>query len=118
MSEVIIYGIPNCDSVKKTFDWFRKNKIDFEFHNYKKEGIETSKLKTWCKLSDWKLLLNTKGTTWRKIADQYANMKMNEKQAISVMLEHNSIIKRPVIEYGKKLIVGYDENELSSLFKK
>lgn len=118
MSEVKIYGIPNCDSVKKTFEWFRKNKIDFEFHNYKKDGIETSKLKKWCNLSDWKLLLNTKGTTWKKIADQFTNTKMNEKLAISVMLEHNSIIKRPVFEHNNKIIVGYDENELKSAFKK
>ena len=118
MSEIKIYGIPNCNSVKKTFDWCKKNKIEFDFHNYKKDGIEISKLKNWCKLSEWKMLFNTKGTTWKKIAEQYSNKNISEKEAIAIMQEHNSIIKRPVIEYKNKLIVGYDEDLFNSLLKK
>lgn len=107
MSKVILYGIPNCNSVKKAIDFLNKNKIDFVFHNYKKEGITIEKLKFWSTQVGWEILFNKKGTTWKSIADQYKNL--NEKIAIEIMLSHNSIIKRPIIESGKKLIVGFDE---------
>ena len=118
MNKVIIYGIPNCDSIKKTIDWCNQNKIDFHFHNYKKEGLEQSKLKSWCGLVGWEILLNKKGTTWKKIANQFAEKQLTEKIAIELMLEHNSMIKRPVIENGKEIIVGFYEKLLRTLLKK
>lgn len=118
MSTTTIYGIPNCDTIKKTIDWFKKQQIDFEFHNYKKDGIEESKLKLWCAQVGWEILLNKKGTTWKKVADEFANKKLTEKLAIKLMLEYNSMIKRPVIETGKEIIVGFDENALLAVLKK
>lgn len=107
MSKVVVYGIPNCNSVKKAIDWLNNHKVDFVFHNYKKEGVEIQKLKAWIAQVGWETIFNKKGTTWKSIADQYKNL--NEKIAIEIMLTHNSIIKRPIIESGKKLIVGFDE---------
>lgn len=118
MNKIIIYGIPNCDTIKKTIDWFKKKQIDFEFHNYKKDGIEESKLKLWCEKIGWEMLLNKKGTTWKKLADEFANKKMTEKMAIKLMLDYTSMIKRPVIERGKEIIVGFDENTLIAVLKK
>jgi len=118
MNTIIIYGIPNCDSIKKTIDWCNKHKIEFDFHNYKKSGIEESKLKSWCEKVGWEILLNKKGTTWKKVADQFADKKMTEKMAIKLMLECNSMIKRPVIETGTKIIVGFDEKVLLAALKK
>lgn len=115
---MIIYGIPNCDSIKKTIDWCTKNKIDFDFHNYKKSGLEQAKLKSWCGQAGWEILLNKKGTTWKKIADQFADKKLTEKMAIKLMLEYNSMIKRPVIEAGKQIIVGFDEKLFLTLLNK
>jgi Spx/MgsR family transcriptional regulator len=117
MSNVTLYGIPNCNSVKKTLDWLDGNKIKYTFHNYKKEGISNEKLQQWCKEISWELLFNTKGTTWKKIAPLYQNKKLTQKEAIAIMLENTSIIKRPIIETNNKLIVGYDEFALIDLKK-
>jgi Spx/MgsR family transcriptional regulator len=116
-SEVIIYGIPNCDSIKKTIDWLNENKITFHFHNYKKSGIEKSTLKKWCKLVGWEMLLNKKGTTWKKIQPDFQDIDINEATAVDIMLQNNSIIKRPVVSFNNKLLVGYNEIELTQFFK-
>ena len=118
MSITTIYGIPNCDSIKKTIDWCNKYKIAFEFHNYKKEGLKESKLKSWCDQVGWEVLLNKKGTTWKKVADEFADKKMTATMAIKLMLEYNSMIKRPIIEPGKQIIVGFDEKVLLAALKK
>ena len=116
-SEVVIYGIPNCDSIKKTIDWLNENQITFHFHSYKKSGIEKSTLKKWCKLLGWEMLLNKKGTTWKKIQPEYQDIEINEAIAIEIMLLNNSIIKRPVVTFNNKLLVGFNENELIHFFK-
>jgi Spx/MgsR family transcriptional regulator len=116
-TEVVIYGIPNCDSIKKTIDWLNENQITFHFHNYKKLGIEKSTLKKWCMLVGWEKLLNKKGTTWKKIQPEYQDVEINEAIAIEIMLQNNSIIKRPVVAFNNKLLVGFNENELYHFFK-
>ncbi len=116
MSEIIIYGIANCDSIKKSLNWFTLNQIDYTFHDYKKKGIEKNQLQAWCKAVGWEILLNKKGTTWKKIAADYEGIAINTKLAIDIMLQHKSIIKRPVIEYGDVVIVGFDEAVFSSYF--
>jgi len=118
MVTTTIYGIPNCDSIKKTIDWCKIHKIEFEFHNYKKGGIEEAKLKFWCEQVGWEVLLNKKGTTWKKVAAEFTDKKMTEKMAIKLMIEFNSIIKRPVIETGNQIIVGFDEKVLLAVLKK
>jgi arsenate reductase len=65
-----VYGIPNCDTVKKSLDWLKKNKIDYEFHDYKKSGITKAKLEAWSKKVGWEVLVNKKGTTWRKLTPE------------------------------------------------
>lgn len=117
MSTIDIYGIPNCDTIKKTLEWFRKNKIDVNFHDYKKEGITRSKLQAWSKEVGWETLLNRKGTTWRKIDPVVQAGITNATAAIKLMAEQTSLIKRPVIETEKGVIVGFDENIISSLIK-
>jgi hypothetical protein len=116
-SEVVIYGIPNCDSIKKTIDCLNENQITFHFHNYKKSGIEKSTLKKWCKLVGWEMLLNKKGTTWKKIQPEYQDIEIDEAIAIEIMLQNKSIIKRPVVAFNNKLLVGFNENELTHFFK-
>ena len=117
MSEIILYGIPNCDSIKKTINWFKLNQIDFTFHDYKKSGIEKKQLQAWCKAVGWEMLLNKKGTTWKKIAAEYDGINITTKIAVDIMHQHQSTIKRPVIEKaGQPLIVGFDEQVLSKYF--
>lgn len=104
-----VYGIPNCNSVKKAIDWLNKAAIPFNFHNYKKQGITAAKLNSWSKQVGWEKLLNKKGTTWRQLSAEQQAAVTNQKTAVQTMQENPSIIKRPVIEYEGKLVVGYDE---------
>lgn len=114
-----VYGIPNCDTVKKARTWFEKKKIPYVFHDYKKEGITATKLKQWCAQSGWETILNKKGTTWRKLDEVTQASVTTEKAAIKLLAENTSAIKRPVIEKGDALvIVGFDETEYQRLIKK
>ncbi|MEP6712884.1 MAG: Spx/MgsR family RNA polymerase-binding regulatory protein [Ferruginibacter sp.] len=109
MSLPIIYGIPNCDTVKKVFAWFKTNKIAFEFHNYKTDRITAAKIKEWCNLASWQLLLNKKSTTWKNIAPGLATEITTQAQAIKLMEQHTSLIKRPVIEINGTILIGFNE---------
>lgn len=112
-----IYGIPNCNTVKKTLDWLNVHKVKYTFHNYKKEGITAAKLKNWSKQKGWEILLNKKGTTWRGLDETVQASITNEKKAIALMTEFTSIIKRPVIEKDDIVIaVGFDEKEYEKIF--
>ncbi len=112
---MIVYGIKNCDTVKKALNWLKANNKVFEFHDYKKEGITTEKLQSWCSQVGWENLLNRRGTTWRKLDEETRNTVTDETQAMNVMLTNTSIIKRPVIEKdGKVLMVGFDEASYSA----
>lgn len=109
---MIVYGIKNCNTVKSAMEWLRKNKIEFEFHDYKKSGIMASKLSDWSKQVGWESLVNKRGTTWRQLGEADQKKVKNEKAAIALMLEKNSVIKRPLIEInGKVVLLGFDEDE-------
>jgi Spx/MgsR family transcriptional regulator len=112
-----VYGIPNCDTVKKSLDWLKKNKIDYEFHDYKKSGITKAKLEAWSKKVGWEVLVNKKGTTWRKLTPEEQEKVTTQSAAIKVMMENNSIIKRPVVEAGEKLLVGFNETDFIKQLK-
>jgi Spx/MgsR family transcriptional regulator len=104
----IIYGIPNCDTMKKTFDWLNSKGITYTFHNYKKDGISIATLKTWSKQVDWEILLNKKGTTFKKLgASQQENLN-NKEKALAWLSENTSAIKRPIVVYESALLVGID----------
>ena len=112
---LIIYGIPNCDSIKKTMNWCKKNNISYTFHNYKTDGIEISTLKRWCGLVGWENVFNKKSPTWKLISQEYETI--TENTAIDIMMKKNSIIKRPIIETGKKILIGYNEENLETFCK-
>ena len=108
MTQTIVYGIPNCDSVKKARKWLDANNISYEFHDYKKKGIDKASLESWSKVLGWDTLLNRRGTTWRKL-DEAEKDGINEARAIELMIEHTSMIKRPVISHDGTLLAGFDE---------
>lgn len=112
MEKVAVYGIPNCDTTKKALNWFKENKVAFAFHDYKQEGISKAKLEAWCKKIGWETLFNKRSTTWRELSEAEQKKVIDQTTAIKIMLEHNSIIKRPVIEIGEKLIIGFNETEI------
>lgn len=115
MSNITVFGIPNCDSVKKVCTWLKENGIPFHFHNYKTDSVQKAELKKWCKAVGWEKLLNKKGTTWKKIAPDYEGDNLDEKKAIEIMLEHTSVIKRPVVVSSKGISVGADFEVLQSI---
>jgi Spx/MgsR family transcriptional regulator len=115
---MIVYGIKNCNTVKSAIEWLNKNKIEFEFHDYKKSAIKETKLKEWCKQVGWESLVNKRGTTWRQLEDAVQKKVTNEKSAIALMMEKTSVIKRPLIEEeGKVILLGFDEAEYKRILK-
>jgi arsenate reductase len=113
-----VYGIPNCNTVKKAINWLKLNNPEFEFHDYKKKGISQEKLQQWSEKAGWETLVNKKGTTWRTLPPDQQQMITDEKSAIELMIQKPSVIKRPVIETGRKLIVGFDEEKYNNSLKK
>lgn len=109
-----IYGISNCDSMKKARKWLDINKLDYEFHDYKKSGVPEKNLKQWVKIAGWETVLNKRGTTWRKLDDTIKNT-IDEPSSIEVMLDNPSTIKRPVLENGKQLLIGFNEDDYKTL---
>ena len=109
-----IYGIKNCDTMKKGRAWLETHGVDHEFHDYKVAGIDRAKLESWAKQVGWEVLLNRAGTTFRKLPES-AKTGLTEAKALRLMLEQPSMIKRPVLESGKNLIVGFDEKRYSAL---
>ncbi len=106
---MILYGIKNCNTVKSAIDWLKKNKIDFEFHDYKKSGVTDSKLKDWSRQVGWENLVNKRGTTWRKLDEPTQARVMSEPAAIALMKDKTSVIKRPLIEVdGRVVLLGFD----------
>ena len=109
-----MYGIPNCDTIKKARKWLTENDVEYIFHNYKKDGVDEAALKQWIKTAGWEILLNRRGTTWRKLDDNIKD-NIDEKSAIEVMMNNPSAIKRPVLVDNKTILVGFDENEYEKL---
>jgi len=104
---ITIYGIKNCDTMKKARAWLDQRGVAYDFHDYKVVGIERAKLEGWAKKVGWEVLLNKAGTTFRKLPDRYKE-GLTEAKAIKLMLAQPSIIKRPVLELGGgKLLVGF-----------
>lgn len=108
---ITIYGIKNCDTMKKARAFLDKHKVDYAFHDYKAAGIDKDRLEGWAKKAGWETLLNRAGTTFRKLPDKDKD-GLTEKKAIALMLAQPSMIKRPVLELPRgKLLVGFKPDE-------
>jgi Spx/MgsR family transcriptional regulator len=115
----IIYGLPYCDATKLAMQWFSKHNLPFELHDYKTQGITASALENWCAQKGWEAILNKRSTTWRSLKPDVQASVTNQENAIKVMLENTSLIKRPIIELnGKVLAVGVHEKEYQKVFLK
>ncbi len=113
-----VYGIPNCDTIKKTLKWLDAKGIKNELHNYRQDGITVEKLESWLKQQPLEKLLNKASTTWKNLPEEDKMKASAEKGAIAVMLAHPTLIKRPVIEdeSGNVLSVGFNEAQYESVF--
>lgn len=112
-----LYGIPNCDTVKKARAWLASHAIDVEFHDFKKHGITPELAQRWLQQSSWEQLINRKGTTWRGLPEEQKMTITSDAAAQQLMLEETSVIKRPLLEQdGKLLHIGFDDAAYSKLF--
>jgi arsenate reductase (glutaredoxin) len=112
-----VYGIPNCNSVQKARLWLDKHNISYTFHDYKTAGISKAKLNSWCKQYGWENLLNKNSTTWRELSEDARASITSQAAAVAVMLEHNTIIKRPLIELDNKIVMlRFDEAAYQNTF--
>ena len=110
-----IYGIRNCDTMKRAIAWLKDHQVEYDFHDYKKSGVGSDALKRWSTQVGWEQLLNRRGTTWRNLTEeQRANM--NETKARTLMQQQPSLIKRPVLTHKGKILVGFDETAWKALF--
>ncbi len=109
-----LYGIRNCDSMKKAFAWLESHKMAYDFHDYKKAGVPPGKLKEWAAMAGWEKLVNSRGPTWRKIPDAEKS-GLTEARALALLEKNPSAIKRPIVEAGTRLVVGFDPGEFEKL---
>ena len=105
-----LYGIPNCDTVKKARTWLADHGIDHVFHDYKKQGADPERIGTWIKQAGLERVLNRSGTTYKKLPDD-AKADLTAEKAVAVMAAHPSCIKRPIVEHGGGLLVGFRPDE-------
>jgi Spx/MgsR family transcriptional regulator len=105
---ITLYGIPNCDTVKKARAWLTDNGQTYTFHDFKKQGVPADKLAQWAQSPGWEKLLNRKGTTWRKFDAATQAGAHDSASAQALMLANPSVIKRPVVDWGSEVTVGFD----------
>ena len=103
---ITLYGIRNCDTVKKARAWLDGREIEYVFHDYKTAGVDAGRLLRWCKELGWETLLNRAGTTFRKLPDT-DKQGLTERKAVALMLAQPSMIKRPVLDLGRQRLVGF-----------
>lgn len=111
---ITLYGIPNCDTIKKARKWLEANDCDYQFHDFRKDGLEEQQLKSWVDELGWEVLLNKRGTTWRQQPDDVKE-NIDEASAIELMLEYPAMIKRPVMDTGAIRKVGFKDTEYAAV---
>ena len=110
-----LYGIKNCDTIKKARRWLEENGIEYRFHDVRTDGIDRADLQHWMKTLDWENLLNRRGTTWRKLPEAARN-SINKSSATNIMLDNPAIIKRPLLDHRNRLYLGFSVDSYQSIF--
>ena len=114
---ITIYGIKNCDTMKKAFTWLNEHGIRYTFHDYKKQCITTNKLTEWLQKTEVTKLINTKGTTFKKLTTEQQESISSKSAAVEIMLNQPSMIKRPLVEVKNKIILGFNAADWDNTFK-
>jgi arsenate reductase len=113
---ITLYGIPNCDTVKKARTWLAGQQQDFNFHDFRKQGLTAEQVQHWLKSVGWEVLVNKKGTTWRALPDERKASIVDADSAIALMLENPSVIKRPVLQRADGSHVGFSDAQYRQIF--
>ena len=112
----ILYGISNCDTVRQARQWLDEREIPYEFHDVRQQGVNPVQLRAWVADVGWETLVNKRGKTWRQLPEQ-ARENMNESLALVVIEEKPTLLKRPVLETAKQLVVGFDSDNYRKIFQ-
>lgn len=111
-----VYGIKNCDTMKKAMNWLTENGIAYEFIDYKKAGVAAAGLPEWNQRAGWETLLNRRGLMWKKLSEA-ERTAVDETKALQLMVQYPALIKRPVLDTGKQLLVGFTPESYAELLK-
>jgi len=112
---MIVYGIKNCDTVKKSRRWLEANGVDFQFHDFRADGLDQSTIESWLEKVSWETLFNKRSTTWRQLDDPRKD-QLDQRIAIELMLANPTLIKRPIVTNNNDCIVGFKEAEYAAYF--
>ena len=115
---ITVYGIPNCDTVKKARAWLDDNSVAYQFHDFRKLGVPAQRLEAWLATAGWEKILNRKGSTWRKLDVSVRDGVTDAASAQKIMLSQPSVIRRPVTEWGSGVTVGFDPLQWAALVAK
>jgi arsenate reductase len=113
----VLYGIKNCDTVKKARRWLDERGVAYRFHDFRADGLDERQLARWVKQLGWEALLNRRGTTWRTLPEAQRAKVADAAAAVAAMLAHPSLIKRPVLESGGALQVGFTDGDYAALLQ-
>jgi arsenate reductase len=113
---VTVFGIKNCDTIRKARRWLDGRGVEYSFHDVRSDGLSRTQLEGWAATLGWENLLNRRGTTWRKLPESVRNA-INKRTAIKLMLEQPAMIKRPVLDLGNSLHLGFSEKTWTGLFQ-
>lgn len=111
-----LYGIKNCDTVKKARKWLTEHAIEYTFHDFRQDGLDPAQLHAWSQAVGWETLLNRRGTTWRQL-NQAERKDIDEDHALMLMHDLPTLIKRPVLEYQDEVVVGFAEKRYAEIFE-
>jgi len=112
---IIMYGIKNCDTIKKAKKWLTDNAVEFTFHDYRQDGLSSSLVNTLESTLGWEAMINKRGTTWRKL-DEELKSSIDKESAIAMMLDNPAIIKRPILDTGKTFELGFSVDNYQNIF--
>lgn len=112
---ITLYGIKNCDSVKKAKKWLEQHQIDYQFHDFRQDGLTQDKVENWLNQIDWQILLNKRGTTYRQLTDE-VKQSITADNVATLLTQNSTLIKRPVVEFNNQYSVGFSADKWAELF--
>lgn len=110
-----MFGIPNCDTIKKAKKWLEANELDYQFHNYRKDGISEDMVRQFCEQLGWEQVVNKRGTTYRQLTQEQKD-SLNQETAIALLVEHSAMIKRPILDVDGTLHIGFKAEQYQQVF--